>query len=137
MKLELTIDRESGLESALEDIRQFSRGGFVEITVRRADDGITDKQRRAEHKYFRMLAKHLNDNNFPQQVVLSHRPDKQWDMDSVKAMWRDLAGALFGVKSTEDVPHDKVNEVYERLSHFLATKVGVPDLPEFPSAEKD
>lgn len=94
----------------------------------------TLNQNAAMHKYFRDLAFALNDAGLDMRKTLKPSIDIPWTEDSVKRhLWRPIQQAMIDKHSTTKLDKKQVGEIYEVLTHHLASKFGI-HVP-FPSRE--
>ena len=113
------------------EVNKLVNGGTYELRL--VDSGITDAQRRATHKFFKDISKHLNDNGYTMSIILKDgAPWGQDGMDFKSRIWKVMVEALYGKKSSEKLNPDEVNEVYMAVCAALADK-GVGDIPTFPT----
>ncbi len=89
-------------------------------------------QNRALHKGCQEIADILVENGISLQVLLQHL-DVRPSMESIKAIYRDIARAKFEVTSTADLDTSQINKVWEDLSKAVSQSTGVY-IP-FPSYE--
>lgn len=89
-------------------------------------------QNRALHKGCQEIADLLIEQGISLQVLLQHL-DVRPSMESIKAIYRDIARAKFEVTSTADLDTSQVNKVWEDLSKAVSETTGV--YIGFPSYE--
>lgn len=92
----------------------------------------TQRQSRALHLFFSMIAKELNNQGLTIPKVL--KADVTFSPDAVKDyMWRPIQKAVTGKESTTKLEKKEIDQVYEVLNKLLGEKFGfhVP----FPSIE--
>lgn len=92
----------------------------------------SNQQNRALHKGCQEVADLLIESGVSLQVLLQHL-DVRPSMESIKAIYRDIARAKFEVSSTADLDTTQVNKVWEDLSKAVSQTTGVY-IP-FPSYE--
>ena len=89
----------------------------------------TELQRKAQHLYFRNLAKALNDAGWDMVAamkVLSKDAKIPWSMHAVKErLWKKVQEATYGKTSTTKLNTDEVSPVYEALNLVTSEKLGV------------
>lgn len=90
-------------------------------------------QNRALHKGCQDIADTLIENGISLQVLLQHL-DVRPSMESIKAIYRDIARAKFEVTSTADLDTTQINKVWDDLSKAVSQTTGVY-IP-FPSYEQ-
>lgn len=94
----------------------------------------TQKQNKAIHKYFELLAEALNDAGYDMKKTLKEDVDIPWNKDMVKSfLWKTIQEPMIGEKSTTDLDTDEVDKVYKVLSRHISEKFGV--YVPFPSDE--
>ena len=92
----------------------------------------TNKQNKALHKFFRLLADELNTQGLDARVVLKPTYQIWWTPESVKLdLFCQLSKAMFSKEHTSDLTKQEVDKVYEQLMFILGEKWGVS--VEFPS----
>ena len=135
MKLELTIDKEAGLESGLNDIREFwKQSGHLEIVVV-AGKQRTGQQNNAMWKWWRMCARFLNDSGVDMKAFLKPTALIKWTPEGFKEnVWMPVQKAMFSTDSTTELNTKQVSEVFEVIHKHASESKGVT-LPEFPHAE--
>lgn len=96
----------------------------------------TDKQRASIEVYCRGLAKILNDAGITRQEVyeLIHA-ELPWSRESVKDIWRIMQNAKGYGTETSKLDTKQVGEVYEWMSLFTSSKLGIEY--KFPSVEEE
>ena len=108
-------------------------GDFIEIEIVGAKK--TSEQRAAEHIWFRLMSKFLNDGGWDMNVILQNL---RWDANGAcfkEMIWKPVLKKVSGKESTEDEGVGDVNLVYESIVEAMATK-GVTEIPEFPQKER-
>ncbi len=95
----------------------------------------TDRQNKALHKYFELLAEALNDAGLDMRLVLKETVQINWTKDNVKNyLWRPLQKALLKKKSTTELDKAKdIDLIYDHLNRHLGERYGITVL--FPSDE--
>lgn len=110
--------------------------GYVLVTIRTGKQR-TNKQNRAMHKYFTLLAQALNAQGQDQRVVLATMREGvqiPWDAASVKAaLWKPVQEAILGKESTTQLERPEVSRIYESLNKWTGDKLGVS--MSFPSED--
>lgn len=85
----------------------------------------TEKQNKALHKYFTMIADILNDAGLDMRVVLKPEIDIPWTPKSVKEhLWRPVQEVYLGKRSTTELTTKDINAIYEILNRHLSEKFG-------------
>ena len=94
--------------------------------------------RKANHKYYEMVAEILNDAGIYQKMLL----DKLRDMgemrntkDSIKDIYREIGRKKFGIKSTQELTTIQAKEVEEDFTQAIQETLKTT-LPPFPSRDK-
>lgn len=87
----------------------------------------TDRQNRAMHLFFSLLATELNAGGYSVQLVLKEKMDLDWTSDSVKELlWRPAQKALLKKHSTTTLnKQEDITLIYEHLNRHLGTIFGV------------
>lgn len=94
----------------------------------------TERQNRALHLWFTMLAAALNEAGYDMRAVLRNDRAIPWTDYNVKEfMWRPVQEAQIGKKSTTKLTTVEVDEIFNTINRFLGEKFGV-HVP-FPSIE--
>lgn len=95
----------------------------------------TDRQNRALHVLFRLLAETLNDNGLDMRKTLKPDIDIPWSGESVKEfLWRPIQVAQLQKKSTTELNTKEIDEVFDTINKHLGEKFGL-HIP-FPSIEE-
>jgi hypothetical protein len=92
-------------------------------------------QNSAMHKFFALLAEHLNGAGFGMKAVFEIKNvEVDWTPEAIKeALWKPLQIAMLDKKSTAELSRSEVSQVHEQLMKALGeSKLAVPYL-EFPS----
>jgi uncharacterized protein YjgD (DUF1641 family) len=92
----------------------------------------TIQQNKALHKGCQEIADVLIENNVTLAEVIDNleiRPS----METIKALYRDIAKAKYGVTSTTQLETNQITHVWEDLAHAVGLVTGVNI--EFPSQE--
>jgi hypothetical protein len=92
----------------------------------------TTTQNSALHKGCEQIADVLIENNVTLAEVIDHlevRPS----MESIKALYRDIAKSKYGVTSTTQLESNQITQIWEDLAHAVGLVTGVNI--EFPSQE--
>ena len=89
----------------------------------------TELQRKAQHLYFRQLAKALNDGGWDMKAtmeVLSKSAKIPWSMLAIKErLWKPVQKDTYGKSSTTELNTDQVGPTYEALNFVTGSKLGV------------
>ena len=98
----------------------------------------SDRQNRALHKYFSLLAEALNDGGFNVQLVLKEKVEIDWTPEMCKEiLWRTAQRVILKKESTTELAKgNDIDVVYSHLNRHLSEKFGlhVP-FPAFESEE--
>jgi len=93
----------------------------------------TRQQQKSLHLGCTLLGKKLNDAGLNQKKVLEKLPDiidVQWNMTSIKELYKILMTAMYGYTSTTELSTKEISSVWERLMDILmkewGTEVNVP-----------
>ena len=93
----------------------------------------TNRQNRALHLYFEMLARALNDAGLDMRKVLKPEVDIPFTKETVKEfLWRPIQKLMFGKVSTTDLERKEIDPIFETVNRHLA-KFGVHK--PFPSVD--
>ena len=115
-------------------VNDFKDGDTVEISLVRKYQNRTEKQNRALHLYFELIAEKLNDAGLDMRLVLPRMADIPWSRLTVKELlWRPLQEAQLKKQSTTELETKDIDLVLDTFTRFLAT-MGVQ--VDFPSEEE-
>lgn len=93
----------------------------------------TDLQNRSLHKWCQMVADELNDCGISYKMLLDGLEIDQ-TMETIKGLFRLIAGAKFGVKSTTQLTTKQLSDTFEEFNRHLSTKgIHIP----WPSNEEN
>jgi hypothetical protein len=92
----------------------------------------TEKQNKALHKMFEILANELNDSGlYVGQVI---RFDAPWNKDRVKELiWRETQKFMTGKTSTTELTTKEIDQIFEVIHKGLADKGIQIDFPSMES----
>lgn len=94
----------------------------------------TERQSRALHLFFEMLALALNESGNDMKKVLKPHVDIPWSKETVKEyLWKPMQEAQLMKKSTTELDRKEIDKVYETLNRYLGENTGV--FVAFPSEE--
>ncbi len=88
----------------------------------------TNKQNKALHTYFTLLADELNEAGYDLRRFFELRPkiDIPWNSDLVKKeLWKPLQEVIIKKSSTADANTVEYTKVYETLNRFTAQEFGI------------
>lgn len=93
----------------------------------------TERQNRALHLFYRLLAQELNESGLTVQLVLREKMELNWTADMVKELlWRPAQKALTKKRSTTELKKaQEIDLIYEHLARHLGEKFGM-EVPEWP-----
>lgn len=95
----------------------------------------TQRQNKALHLLFGMLADELNDSGLDMKKVLKPGVDIPWTKSSIKEyIWRPIQEVQLSKKSTTDLTTKEIDEVFETINRHLGEKFGV--YVPFPSIDE-
>ena len=98
-------------------------------------DKRTNRQNRALHLMFKLLADELNDAGLDLRKTLRQDIEIPWNGDMVKEyIWRPVQQAQLGKKSTTQLSSKDVDKVFETINRHLAERFGM-HVP-FPSVDE-
>lgn len=98
------------------------------------DQRRTQRQNRALHKLFEMLAQNLSDAGLDMRKTLSPGIEIPWTAASVKEyLWRPVQKAQLNKTSTTELTTKEIDEVFDTLNRHLGQKFSL-HVP-FPSIE--
>jgi len=113
---------------------------IIELEPPKQETGITKQQRKAVHKYLRLLAIEFIEHDIGMKALLSNKPEVEImpTMQQLKeSIWKPLCEALFKVESSEDLEPGQVNKVYEALDHWTSETYGISiRFPDFKNLAK-
>lgn len=96
----------------------------------------TDRQNRAMHKWFQLVADALNESGNNVQVVLKQKVDIDWTASLVKeVLWRTAQKVILQKESTTELKKGELDPVLEHLNRHLGERFGIH--VEFPSYENE
>jgi DNA phosphorothioation-dependent restriction protein DptG len=102
---------------------------MVEQTKKR-----TLKQNASLHVYFQELANLLNESGLDISKTLRHDIEIPWNSTTVKELiWKRVQNAQLGKKSTTELTTKEIDQVFDTINRYLATRHGL-HIP-FPSIE--
>lgn len=83
----------------------------------------TQRQNRALHKYFEMVADELNDAGLDMRTVLKPGIEIPWSKMSVKEyLWKPVMAIQLQKKSTIQMNTKDIDLIYDTLNRFLGQK---------------
>lgn len=107
-------------------------GKVVEVT--QLEENRTDKQNKALHLYFSLLANKLQDAGVDmRQMIRQEVPITPTAHLLKETVWRPLQKALFGKKSTRELSTKDIDKIYAIMDKVIAERTGVRI--EFPSQD--
>ena len=96
--------------------------------------GRTEKQNRALHQYFTLIAEALNDSGLDMRAVLKPGVEIPWTTESVKEyLWRPIQKLMVNKPSTTRLTTREIDMIFETLNRHLGEKFGIHE--DFPSIE--
>ena len=99
------------------------------VDVKSNRSARTELQRKAQHLYFRLLAKALNDAGWDMKAtmdVLSKNAKIPWSLLAIKErLWKPVQKDTYGKSSTTELNTDQVGPTYEALNLVTSEKLGV------------
>ena len=111
-----------------------NEGKEIQVDLHLHRDRRTDRQNRALHLWFTMLAEALNDAGYDMKKVIRANMDIPWTDYNVKEfLWRPVQEAQLGKKSTTQLTTDEIDKVFEVINKAVGERTGV-HVP-FPSIE--
>ena len=94
----------------------------------------TDKQNRALHAYFTLLADELNDAGFDLKKTIRGNIDIPWTPEMIKNLiWRPVQKNHLGKESTTKLSTGDVDKIYNIINRELGTRLGL--YVPFPSLD--
>jgi hypothetical protein len=94
----------------------------------------TNKQNRALHLYFQMLADELNNAGLDVRRTLREDMDIPWTPYLIKELiWRKVMVAQLGKESTTEMTTKDIDTVFNTITRHLAEKHGI--VTDWPSIE--
>jgi hypothetical protein len=109
--------------------------GFEVLGVTHIGHLRTDKQNRALHLWFTMLAEALNDAGFDMKKTIRPELEIAWTGQTVKDyLWRPCQLAYLQKKSTKELDKEAdINAIYDLVNRIIGERTGV-HVP-FPSID--
>jgi ADP-heptose:LPS heptosyltransferase len=112
-----------------EDEKAIGNRDTIVCSVKSARASRTALQNRAEHKYFYLLAKALNDAGLDMVATmkkLSKNAMIPWSPLAIKErLWKPVQKDTYSKESTTELDTDEVSVVYEALNRVTSDKLGV------------
>ena len=106
----------------------------VSIKVEKWINRRSNKQNRALHLYFTLLAEELNLAGYDMKKVIKQDVDISWSPISVKEyLWRPIQKTFLEKKSTTKLTTNEIDQIYEIVNRVISERTGV-HVP-FPSIE--
>lgn len=94
----------------------------------------TNRQNKALHKMFEMLAQELNDSGLDMKKTLKPEVDIPWSKQTVKDyLWRPIMKAMTNKTSTTQMTTKEIDRIFEVINKHLGEKFGLQI--DFPSIE--
>lgn len=95
----------------------------------------TNKQNKAIHKWFTMIAEQLNSAGLDMRKTLKEEIEIPWTGKSAKEfLWRPIQAAMYQTNSTTELDTKELTKVADTLQRHLASRLG-QDI-RFPSLEE-
>ena len=113
----------------------FEKRKFITFTYA-FGDSRTRAQQGAMELYFKNAAEELNDAGVYQEInskFFKKTLTIPWTKYSYKEFWRSVQMAMFGIKSTKDLPAGDVSKVYDVINKAMIERAGI-HIP-FPQKE--
>ncbi len=87
----------------------------------------TDRQNKALHLYFTLLAEEMNNAGYTVQLVLKEKIDLDWTPEMIKELlWRPAQIAIIGKKSTTELDKvENITTIYDHLNRHIGEKFGI------------
>lgn len=126
----LTINNRGRFDRWLQTLK-----GEVRIIVEKVRSKRSDRQNRALHLWFELIALALNDAGYTVQLILKEKVDLDFDKEKVKELlWRPAQKAILGKKSTTELKkQEDIDKVFDHLNRHLGEKFQI-HIP-FPTIE--
>lgn len=100
--------------------------GEVEIVIRKKKNTRTEKQNRALHLWFTMLAEALNDAGYDMKKTLRQDVDIPWTSTTIKEnLWRPVQKAYFDVQSTTNLERKQIDKIFDVINKTVGERTGV------------
>jgi hypothetical protein len=120
------LSSQGRINEALTLLASIKPNGEYSIEIKRLPKSRTSLQNRALHKYCDLVAKELKAKNLTVQEVLSHGIERDFNMETVKAvLWKPLQKAVTGEEKTSKATTKYYAKVYKYLSHHLSLNFGI------------
>ena len=130
------VQSEFSLKKFIEHTEKlYADNGFISFTWSRKKMRSAAQQGAME-LYFKMAAQELNNAGIYQEInsQFFKKPlSIPWTEHSFKEFWRSVQLAMFNIKSTTELPSDKVSQIYDVINLALIDRVGI-HIP-FPQKE--
>lgn len=86
----------------------------------------TNKQSRAMHLFFTLLAEELNFSGYDMRKTIAPEIDIPWTSYSVKEyLWRPIQKVMFGKKSTTQLETKDIDKIFETINRVIGERTGV------------
>ena len=96
----------------------------------------SQKQNRALHLWFRLLADTLNEAGLDMKAVLKPSVSISWNEKTIKEyIYKPILEAMLLKKSTTELTTKEIDKVWEIINLHLGEKFGV-EVPPIPSQEQ-
>lgn len=79
----------------------------------------TGRQNNSIHLYFEEVARELNNSGIDMRVLVKNLQVSH-TKESVKGIWRAIAEAKYGKKSTTELTSKEIDEVFDEFNRLLA-----------------
>jgi hypothetical protein len=121
-------------EKAKTNLIQYLKAfGCKVLDIQNVKQSKTEKQNRALHLWFHLLAEALNDAGFDQKKVINI--DIPWSAYSVKEyLWRPTQIKILGKKSTTRLARNEIDPIFEIISKTIGERCNGLYVP-FPSIQ--
>lgn len=110
------------------------------LDILNVKESKTEKQFKALHLWFKLLADELNEKGFDQKKII--QVDIPWNEYSVKErLWRPTQIIMTGKKSTTRLDRNEIDPIYDVINRAIIErtkgKVTVPMFPEKHQMEQE
>jgi hypothetical protein len=137
MSDERVINSELALNEYIKELRAAWYAHPFLYASHRAGKQRTLTQNRALHLWLGMLGDMLNAAGLDMRKVLKPEVDIPWSTATTKEfLWRPIQQAVISKTSTTEADRVEYSEVYEVLTHHLATKLGIT-APDWPRKQEE
>lgn len=120
-------------EKAKKDLIKYLKAFDCKVLdIQNVKQSKTEKQFKALHLWFKLLADELNEKGFDQKKII--QVDIPWNEYSVKErLWRPTQMTMTGKKSTTRLNRNEIDPIYDVINRAIIERTkGKVEVPPFP-----